>query len=91
MKESYRTGKDTINYWSFPTSNFTTQFLLHLTAGMTLIIAASIAVLAIAFRPPRLIYPPYPSPNVCSKPTLELSGDHRVRCLLAVEVHTRKS
>lgn len=71
--------------------NTTTRFLVDLAAGMTLITAASIAVAAIYFRPTRLIAPPFKSPAVCSKPTLELSGDHRVRCLLAVEVHGRRS
>ena len=75
------------------TSNTITSYRLlgHLTAAMTLLTAACIAVAAIAFRPPRLIYPPYRSPVVCTRPTLELGGDRRVKCLLAVMMNTRKS
>jgi len=91
VRQPYRTESDARQGLQLATANTTTQFLAHLAAGMTLIIAASIAVLAIAFRPPRLIYPPYRSPVVCTKPILELGGDRRVKCLLAVMMNTRKS
>lgn len=77
--------------FSLATLNITTRFLADLAAAMTLITAASIAVAVIAFRPAKLTYPPFQSPLVCSRPTLELNGDRRVRCLLAVYLPTKRS